>query len=186
MNVVERREGRKGLLFALDTVSCLCCALPEPRHADLYSEHPPNKCQSTKGENERFALGTLSYTEKGTAFVCLFKVELTSLGSWPRGTCDHAVLKLSFSTHRRNAQHKSIEKAVLHQSGSSAVPHALVPAEWWLPLAVTMLNCSTCTPAPWERSLQVLHSYPGWIQVPSFSASPLSCTPRGTTAEIGT
>lgn len=91
---MERRGGGKGLLVGPDTVTCLCCALPERRHADLYSEHPPNKCQSTKGGNERSALGILSYTEKGTAFVCLFKVELTLLGSWPRGTCDHAVLKL--------------------------------------------------------------------------------------------
>lgn len=110
-NVVERRGGWKGLLVAPDTVFCLCHALPEPRHADLYSEHPPNKCQSTKGGNERSALGILSYTKNGTAFVCLFKVELTSLGSWPRATCDHAVLKLNFSTYRRNVQHKSIEKA---------------------------------------------------------------------------
>lgn len=108
--MVERRGGGKGLLVTPDTVTFLCCALPEPRHADLCSQHLPNKCQSTKGRNKRPALGTLSYTEKGTAFVCLFEVELTSLGSWPRGTCDHAVLKLNFSTRRKNAQYKPIEK----------------------------------------------------------------------------
>lgn len=39
----EKRRGWKGLLVAPDTVSCLLCALPDPSHADLYSEHPPQQ-----------------------------------------------------------------------------------------------------------------------------------------------
>lgn len=68
----EGMGGWKALLVAPDRVSCLFCALPDPSHADLYSEHPPNKCQSIKGGNVRSALGTLSYTEKGIAFVSLW------------------------------------------------------------------------------------------------------------------
>lgn len=75
----EGSGGGKGFLITRDIASCLLCALPEPRHAHSSSDHPPNKCQSTKGGNAQSALGTLSYTEKGIAFVCLFKVELTSL-----------------------------------------------------------------------------------------------------------
>lgn len=46
---MEGGGGRKGLLVAPDTASCLLIALLGPRHADLYSDHPANKWQSTKG-----------------------------------------------------------------------------------------------------------------------------------------
>lgn len=131
---MEGRGGGKGLLVASDTASCLLCALPEPRHADLYSEHAPNKCQSTKGGNARFALGILFYTEKGIAFVCLFKLELTSLGSWPRGRCDHTVLKVWIFQHTGERHSTSLlgkqrpAPVWVLCSARSPVPHAQVPA----------------------------------------------------------
>lgn len=134
MKGMEGRGGEKGLLVAPNIASCLLCASPEPRHADLYSEHPPNKCQHTKGGNARSALGTLSYTEKSIAFFCLFKAELTSLGSWPRGRCDHAILKVWIFQHTREMQTtgllgKQIPESVwVLCSDTNPVPHAQVPA----------------------------------------------------------
>lgn len=45
-----RREGGIGLLVAPDIASGLLTALPESRQADLYSDHPQNKCQNIKGK----------------------------------------------------------------------------------------------------------------------------------------
>lgn len=148
----EGRAGGIGLLVAPYIASYLFSASPESPQAGLYSDHPQNKCQKMKRENARCALGTLSYIDKSIMFVCLFQMELQSLGPWSQGRCDHPLVKVWIFYHTREMHRIRLlgkQKPAPFWVLCGAVCCDQIPAVWWLPLAMAVLKCSTCNLASW-------------------------------------
>lgn len=181
----EGEEGRAGgidLLVAPNTASYLLSALPESRQADLYSDHPQSKCQNMKGECKVCFSHLVLHWQKHC--ICL---------SHPNGATIFGVLapgklwspsseSLDFSSHKRNAQHKT--------AGEAQTCTILSPLQ-------CCVSWSDCVMASIDNSCAwVQYLYPGLMGVKSPGCAflswlnssvllfCLSCPPQGTVSEL--